>query len=112
VTVALDAAMEAMVEEITRRVLTALQTKPGAQTAEAGRPLAEEMRPAAPLIPEAPRPAAPPPGAAPSSAPRIETVRRVNPLLLRSSSILGLDIGRTDQEPQPPASEPPAPDSH
>ena len=80
VTVALDAAMESMVDEISRRVLIALQTKPpGAAAAPA---------------PEAelPKPAAPPP-----AAPIMETVRRVTTLRHRSSSLLGLDV--------PPAAE-------
>jgi CheY-like chemotaxis protein len=82
VTLALDGAMEAMVEEISRRVLTALQTKPAAAVASA-------------LEPPAPEP--PPPPAA-SNTPIMETVRRVNTLRARSSSsILGLD--------NPPAGE-------
>jgi CheY-like chemotaxis protein len=80
VTVALDGAMDTIVEEITRRVLTALQTKPLATA------------PAAELAP--PRPAAP---EAVSKTPIMETVRRVNTLRMRSSSILGLDV--------PPAGE-------
>jgi CheY-like chemotaxis protein len=73
VTLALDGSMDAMVEEITRRVLTALQTKPAV---EAVKPAAAE---------------------APSNAPIMETVRRVNTLRVRSGSILGLDT--------PPAGE-------
>lgn len=80
VTVALDGAMDSMVEEITRRVLTALQTKPPA------------MASAAELAP--PKPATPEPVA---NTPIMETVRRVNTLRMRSSSILGLDV--------PPAGE-------
>jgi CheY-like chemotaxis protein len=80
VTVALDGAMEAMVEEISRRVLTALQTKPPAASVE------EKAA-------EPPKPEPPPP----SNTPIMETVRRVNTLRVRSSSILGLDA--------PPAGE-------
>jgi CheY-like chemotaxis protein len=82
VTVALDGAMEAMVEEIARRVLTALQTKPSATAVE------EKGEAASP-------PSALPPAA--SNTPIMETVRRVNTLRVRSSSILGLDV--------PPAGE-------
>jgi response regulator RpfG family c-di-GMP phosphodiesterase len=79
VTIALDAAMETMVDEITRRVVTALQTKP---------PVAEA---------EPPKSAAP----EPPSAPIMETVRRVSTLRVRSTSILGLD----HESPRPPAPE-------
>ncbi len=92
VTVALDAAMETIVEEVSRRVLSALNTRqPG--TSDASPALA-------PLHPEPPQPAAPPP-----ALPRVETVRRVSPLRLRSSSILGLDLGRPEAEQ--PAAKPP-----
>jgi CheY-like chemotaxis protein len=73
VTLALDGSMDSMVEEITRRVLTALQTKP---------PVA-----AAPSEPEPTKPLAAEPL---SNTPIMETVRRVNTLRVRSS-ILGLD---------------------
>jgi len=89
VTIALDAAMDAMVEEITQRVLIALQTKPAASANAA-----PEAEPAKPATPPAP-PAAPPPPA--SNTPIMETVRRVNTIRVRSSSILGLD--------HPPAGE-------
>jgi CheY-like chemotaxis protein len=81
VTLALDGAMETMVEEITRRVLASLQTKP-----------APTALPAAALEPE---PAKPPAAAPSSNTPIMETVRRVN--TLRSRSILGLNV--------PPAGE-------
>ena len=94
VTVALDAAMGSIVEEISRRVLTALSIKkPEKETAE---PL-----PAlglAALKPEEPSPAAPPAPAA-----RAEPVRRVSPVRIRSSSMLGLSLGR----PEPPSTNPP-----
>ena len=87
VTVALDGSMDAMVEEITRRVLTVLQTKSGASAS-----------PAPPAPPAPPVEAAKPPAAeAPSNTPIMETVRRVNTLRVRSGSILGLDT--------PPAGE-------
>jgi CheY-like chemotaxis protein len=82
VTLALDGAMDSMVEEITRRVLTVLQTKPAASA------------PPATLAAEAPKP---PAAEAPSNTPIMETVRRVNTLRVRSGSILGLDT--------PPAGE-------
>jgi CheY-like chemotaxis protein len=68
VTVALDASMDAMAEEISRRVMLALQSKK------------PEAKPAA---------AAAEGKAAPEPAP--VTVRRVNPLRVRSS-ILGLEV--------------------
>lgn len=85
VTVALDASMEAMAEEISRRVLAALQT--GKSEAK---PLESSPAPA----PSAPAPAASSP---PPLAERIEAVRRVNPLRIRSS-ILGLEVGRPESE--------------
>jgi hypothetical protein len=69
VTIALDGAMEAIVDAIAARVLTALQTKPPA-------PEPEKSAAAAPQ--------APPP-------PIMENVRRVNTLRVRSTSILGLE---------------------
>jgi response regulator RpfG family c-di-GMP phosphodiesterase len=78
VTVALDASMDAMVEEITRRVVSALSVQ---------KPVPSE----APAYPGLPKPLETPPPA-PRAA---EPVRRVSPLRVRSS-ILGLDIGRED----------------
>ncbi|HYW44411.1 MAG TPA: response regulator [Bryobacteraceae bacterium] len=83
VTVALDAAMESMVGEITRRVLVALTPKKSSESAPA----------VAPLQPEQPQPAMPPP-----AAHRIGTVRRVSPLRFQSGSILGLDLGAPEPE--------------
>jgi CheY-like chemotaxis protein len=105
VTVALDAAMGAMVEEITRRVLSTLnKKKPDARALEsiaAPPPVAAATpAPAAPLV--EPKPAAPPP-----ALPRIDAVRRVTPLRLRTGSILGLDISRP--EPETPADNPETP---
>jgi CheY-like chemotaxis protein len=92
VTVALDASMAVMVEEIARRVLASLATrKPEPATAPA---LATTP---APL--EAPHAA--PPDSPASHATRMEPVRRVSPLRHRSGSILGLDISR----PEPESSE-------
>ena len=88
VTVALDAAMGDMVAEITKHVVAAFQAKRSAPAP-----------PAPPMEPELPRPAPPL-----SSLPRIENVRRVNPLRLRSGSILGLAV-------DPPAPEDPGPGS-
>ena len=89
VTVALDASMESMVEQITRRVLANLHSR----SAEP-RNFQPDM---APLQPEPPKPAAPPPPVKP-----IETVRRVTPLRIRSGSILGLDLSRPDPPPEIP----------
>ncbi|MCX6630776.1 MAG: response regulator [Candidatus Solibacter sp.] len=90
VTVALDAAMGVMVDEISRRVLAALATrKPETVPAPA---LATT-----PALPQPPQ-AAPPAPAEPRMATRIEPVRRVSPLRHRSGSILGLDINRAEPE--------------
>jgi CheY-like chemotaxis protein len=87
VTVALDAAMSTMVDEITQRVLAALKTTKSA-------PLADVLPAPAPAAPfSQPNPATPPP-----ALPRVETVRRVNPVRLRSTSILGLDLQRPEPE--------------
>jgi len=85
VTVALDASMARMVEEITRHVLVALETQ--ATTRQAA---SEEDAPAAD---EAEIPAAPEASAATDEeqSPWPEPVRRVTPLRRRSGSILGLD---------------------
>jgi CheY-like chemotaxis protein len=102
VTIALDAAMENMVEEVARRVLAALQGKPHVA--------------AAAVAPEAKAPApspAPPPPPSPSN-PLMEPVRRVSTLRMRSNSILGLEIERPAARPEPhsPAPESSAPDAH
>ena len=100
VTVALDGAMETIIDEITRRVLVALQTKRpeavAAATAAAQPPVP------IPAAIEPPTPALPPPG-----SPRGEVIRRVSPLRFRSGSILGLDIGRLGQGSEESPSEPP-----
>jgi CheY-like chemotaxis protein len=83
VTLALDAAMGTMVDEIARRVLVALNaSKPQAQ-------------------PEPPQPALPPPPHTPR-----ETVRRVTPLRVRTGSILGLDIDNLEPENSTPDPRP------
>jgi hypothetical protein len=89
VTLALDATMGTMVDEIARRVLAALNAgKPQAQPAPA------------PPQPEPPEPALPPPPHTPRGM-----VRRVTPLRVRTGSILGLDIDNL--EPEEPDSQPP-----
>jgi CheY-like chemotaxis protein len=92
VTVALDASMEVMADEIAKRVLAALATrKPETATA----PPASLAAPAPATSPAPARPAEAAPPAPPTpTAARVEPVRRVSPLRLRSSSILGLDIDR------------------
>ena len=86
ITLALDGAMESMVEEISRRVLTALQTKPAASAVATPAPTTSQL------------PAAQP-------APIMGTIRRVNTLRNRSTSILGLDAGPPAPAPRSPASE-------
>ena len=97
VTVALDASMDSMAEEITRRVLAAILAtrKPEAL------PAAVAHAPAIALVPTPSKPAEPAP-----PAPRVEPVRRVNPLRMRSGSILGLDISRPEPEAPEPEPEP------
>jgi len=82
VTVALDASMDTMADEIARRVIAALQArKSEAKPAEAApeQPAASSHAPQPPL------------------ADRIEAVRRISTLRSRSS-ILGLDAGPPDPE--------------
>jgi CheY-like chemotaxis protein len=124
VTVALDASLEKMIDEITRRVLAAMRSGNAEprlfeqRTSEARVPeprLPEqrlaELRIQQPRIAEAA--AAEPVLAPPQSEPpktiapaplttQAEPVRRVTPLRIRSGSILGLDISR----PEPPAQDP------
>jgi CheY-like chemotaxis protein len=91
VTVALDAAMAVMVEEIAKRVLAVLATR---RTEPATAP-ALATNPALIEPPQAAPPATPAPPASPAPmGPRLEPVRRVNPLRHRSGSILGLDIDK------------------
>jgi hypothetical protein len=106
VTLALDAAMGSMVDEIARRVLAALQaSKPVAQPAPA------------PPNPEPPQPSQPALLPPPHTARGL--VRRVSPLRVRTGSILGLDLDNLQQEATPPDPDPqdrrvprPAPDPH
>jgi CheY-like chemotaxis protein len=90
VTVALDAAMPLMVDEIANRVLAAISSK----KAELG---PAQAVPAEPAVAQAIQLVQPAPPA--HAETRIEQVRRVSPLRLRSGSILGLDISRPD-DPQ------------
>jgi CheY-like chemotaxis protein len=89
VTVALDASMAAMVEEITRHVLVALETQETKSPAAAasGAPPAEEI----PMVAEA-APAEEEPSPWPEPAHRVTTLRR------RPGSILGLDDLPADEE--------------
>ncbi len=120
VTVALDASMASMVEEIAARVLETLTAKSedrgagplagngGALPAGtsvsglapgSGSPLPANNPPDAPSQPAPPRPEPLNPAVeAPNSAPDATPVRRISPLR-RSGSILGLDIS---SDPRPP----------
>jgi CheY-like chemotaxis protein len=97
VTVALDASMEAIVEQISLHVLQALQTR---------KPELERPAEAAHAAPAQALKAVEPPPA----VPRAQIVRRVTPLRMRSGSILGLDIVRPEPEVPEPRSEGAAPD--
>ena len=101
VTIALDAAMDNMVAEITRHVLAALNTdKAHAVEAAATNAVAPSVTPPhAPAAVSVPAPAAP---VQPPISTRIEPVRRVSPLRPRSGSILGLEISR----PEPTGNDP------
>jgi len=101
VAIALDAGMENIVEEITRRVVAAL-------TAKQPEPAGFESTVPPPVTYAAkaddPEPAAPPP-----AAPRVETIRRITPVRVRPGSILGLSLS----DPRPSAPEPlAAPEGH
>jgi ribonuclease E len=112
VTVALDASMAVMVDEIAKRVLASLATSkratapdsaPAAAPAAAHPPAPAPDFTSAPIeAPKAAQPAPPVPMPAPAPIePRIEPVRRVTPLRHRTGSILGLDIS----PPEPESSE-------
>jgi CheY-like chemotaxis protein len=103
VTMALDGAMDHLIEEVTRRVVVALQTKKPEAVAAATAPRIP-LPPAAPLEP--PNPAVPPP-----AIPHGDVVRRVSPLRFRSGSILGLEIGKPEPAPEAPPSAPLPPSS-
>jgi DNA-binding response OmpR family regulator len=91
VTVALDASMGALVDEITARVLAALNTKQPAAASTAIGPTPAHAPPVTLPPPEPPKPAPP----APVS---VQPVRRVTPVRLRSGSVLGLDMGQSNPE--------------
>jgi hypothetical protein len=112
VTVALDASMAVMVDEIAKRVLVTLATRkpaaapdsapavvhPPAPAPAAVRPPAPEPAfTSAPIEAAQPAPPVPMPPPAPME-PRIEPVRRVTPLRHRTGSILGLDISPPESE--------------
>ena len=89
VTIALDAAMDTMANEIAGRVLTALRTPRPAPAA-------------------APQPETPPPPESsepPAAVPPVENVRRVTPLRFRSGSLLGLNLDYPEQEAPGPHPE-------
>jgi CheY-like chemotaxis protein len=121
VTIAMDASMDKLVDEIARRVLATLNStkKPDPRPLESSIP-----PPVAAPVPSPPVPAAPPriaesgPIAPPSAAEpmtaitpvaprvqatRIEPVRRISPLRLRTGGILGIDINRPEPPELPPA---------
>src|SRR5579872_5348538 len=83
VTVALDASLDKMVDEIARRVLAAMRS--GNAEPRLAEPKPIEPRPAEPML--APPQAEPKPAVLPAPPP-VETVRRVTPLRIRSGSIL------------------------
>ena len=92
VTVALDASMSMIVEEITRQVLSTLAlTKP------------EELVVPSAAAPEPPpvpmEPAAGEPAVGPSSEPHTGAVRRRSPVRVPPSSVLGATLGRAEQAP-------------
>ena len=95
VTVALDASLDTMVEQITQRVLAALRARNAEARAAESKSLESRVPelepPMAPVRPEVPKPAAPS-----TAAPTADPPRRVTPLRIRSGSILGLDISRPE----------------
>jgi CheY-like chemotaxis protein len=96
VTIALDAAMGVLVEEIATRVVSVLRAKkPEPRPLEDLVPAPSTTPAKAEAVPAAPASALPSP-----AAPRVEPVRRVSPVRLRGS-ILGLNLPR----PEPPESE-------
>jgi len=103
VTVALDAAMGVMADEIAKRVVATLAMRKSEATIAAPANLPAPA-PITTPIPTEPVQAAPPAPPAPLAV-RIEPVRRVSPLRLRSNSILGLDISPPEAEPTEPERE-------
>jgi CheY-like chemotaxis protein len=104
VTIALDAAMGSMVEEITRRVLETLTAKP-AQAHVASAQASDASVEISPRVDAEPQPEATAPPSA-LSMPAPDTIRRVKPMRIRSGSILGLDLTPVELEnkPAPPKS--------
>jgi CheY-like chemotaxis protein len=97
VTVALDAAMDRLIEEVSLRVIAALssnKTEPAPLPPAAAPPAAPHVRIAQP---EPPKPSPPMPAAT-----KVEPVRRVTPLRMRSTSVLGLDVGIPEPESHDP----------
>jgi CheY-like chemotaxis protein len=93
VTLALDATMGAMVDEIARRVLEALSAgKPEAHATELAAP------PPRPDPPRLPQPSHP--------LPARGMVRRVTPMRVRTGSILGLEIDNREPEAPDPRPRP------
>ena len=104
VTLALDAAMESMVEEISRRVLAALNTGKKAEPRPVEKAAAAGPQPVAPPAASEARPVAPR-----EPVTRIEPVKRVSPLRLRTGGFLGLELKRPEPPEAPPAGvEPPS----
>jgi CheY-like chemotaxis protein len=100
VTIALDASMAKMADEITARVLAALSSSQ-VERSKKSEAAASEAAPTTMklMLPE--------PGEASSPQPameHLEPVRRVRPLRMRSGSILGLEMGRPEP-PKPPDAE-------
>jgi CheY-like chemotaxis protein len=91
VTIALDASMAGIVEEISARVLAALMAEKPAQP-----PVQAAHRDSRPEPPVTAEPQAAPPQPA---APMTQPVRKVTPLRMRSGSILGLNIAPAPPEP-------------
>ena len=91
--------MEVMVDEIARRVTAALATRKS-ENAPAAAPAVHMTDPVLTPPPVTAPAIAPPPTAAPPVPvrPKLEPVRRVNPVRLRSGSILGLDIDKRETE--------------
>lgn len=89
VTVALDASMDAIIGEISRRVVAALQSHP----------------------PEASKIAEPAPMPMPAPARKPDPARRMQPLRIRTS-ILGLEAVEPAAEASGPTPRPPTPDPH
>ena len=106
VTVALDASMERMVEEITRHVLLALETQGEGHAGASpdAKPASEDLMAAEPIMAEPTQPEGltAPAAVEPPPSPWPEPVRRVTPLRRRPGSILGLDFPSDPEEPHEP----------